>query len=132
MFLKALKIFLLSIFLFSLFGTPVFADIENADETLKDEKLIIHLFDDRLCPVCRDTKNFIESILDDYPEVELKIYPISDTQKLSEIAKEHGVEDYGIMAPTIFIGDNFFQFRDFTSRNERMIINAIEGKIIEK
>lgn len=126
MLLKRLKIFFLAVAFFSSLGGLVFAETEAVDE-----KLIIHLFDDRLCSVCRDTKNFIESILDDYPEVELKIYPISDTQKLSEITQEHGVEQYNIMAPTIFIGDNFFQFRDFTSRNERMIIGAIEGELIE-
>lgn len=126
MFFKALKIFLLSILLFSFYGGLVFAETETADE-----KLIIYLFDDRLCPVCRDAKDFIESILGDYPKAELRIYPISDTKKLTEIAQEYGVEDYGIMAPTIFIDDNFFQFRDFTSRNEKMIINAIEGEIVE-
>jgi glutaredoxin len=124
---KMPKLILLGIVIFSFFSMPIFMDAKNTEE-----KLTIYLFDDRLCPVCRDTKNFIEDILGDYPEVELKIYPISDTQKLSEIAKEHGIKDYGIMAPSIFIGDNFFQFRDFTSRNERMIINAIEGEIVEE
>lgn len=126
MFKKLLKIFLLSIVAFLFLNTLALAETETSDE-----KLTIYLFDDRLCSVCKDTKNFIESILDDYPQVELKIYPISDTQKLNEIASEYKVEDYRIMAPTLFIGDNFFQFRDFTSRNEKMIIDAIEGREVE-
>lgn len=115
-----------------------FAEEIAVDENLVEagdlavaEKVVIHFFDDRLCPVCRDTKEFIQSVVGDYPQVELNIHPISDMDKLHEIAEEFGVEDYGIMAPTIFIGDNFFQFRDFTSRHEEMIISAIEGELVE-
>jgi hypothetical protein len=104
----------------------------SQDVSGEQETVIVHFFDDRLCSVCKDTKNFFKSILDDYPKVELRIYPVSDTQKFSEVAREHGVEDYRLMAPTIFIEDNFFQFRDFTSRQEEMIIKAIKGEIIEE
>lgn len=123
-------LFLVGFFLFFTFSGYVFAndiEIEN-----KEEKITIYLFDDRLCPVCRDTKNFIEGLKEEYPQIELNIYPISDTRKLLEIANMYGVENYGIMAPTIFIGDNFFQFRDFNERNERMIISAIKGEEIEE
>jgi len=102
-----------------------------AVEEAAEETIVIHFFDDRLCPVCRDAKNFIESILEDYPQVELKIYPISEVEKLHQVAKDHGIEDYRTMAPTIFIGDNFFQFRDFTSRQKEVIIKALEGEIVE-
>ncbi len=129
MILKLTKIFLLSAVLFFSLAGPLLAE-ENSFE--EKEKIVIHFFDDRLCPVCRDTKNFIGSILGDYPEVELRTYPISDTKKLSQIAEEQGVEDYGIMAPSIFINDNFFQFNHFTSREEQMIISAIEGEIVER
>lgn len=112
--------------------------MQAEDFVQEEEKVVIHFFDDRLCPVCRDTKNFIQSIEKDYPQIDLRIYPISDTEKLSQTAKEHGIENYSIMAPTIFIGDppageagNFFQFRDFTSRHEEMIIKAIEGETVE-
>jgi len=126
MFLKISKIFLLGVVCFSFFSGIAFAETEAVDE-----KVIIHFFDDRLCPVCRDAKEFIQSIEQDYPQVDLRIYPISETGKLHETAKEHGVVDYRIMAPTIFIGDNFFQFRDFTSRHEEIIIKAIEGELVE-
>ncbi len=124
---KIFKILFLGVILFSVFSGTAFAERE-----VVEERLTIHFFDDRLCPICRDAKEFLESIKEDYPQVELKIYPISDTEKLEEIAKEHGVEDYRIMAPTIFINDNFFQFRDFTSRQEDTLIKAIEGEIVEE
>jgi len=101
-------------------------------EEISDGGMVIHFFDDRLCPVCQDTKNFINSILENYPEVEFKIYSISDIPKLSQVAEDHGIVDYNIMAPTIFIGDNFFQFRDFTERNKAMIVNALSGKTVEE
>jgi len=121
--------FIVSFLVIGLFLSSSFAQAENFDS---EETVVIHFFDDRLCPVCRDAKNFIQSIEQDYPQVDLRIYPISDTGKLHEIAREYGVEDYGIMAPSIFIGENFFQFINFTSRHEEMIIRAIEGEIVEE
>ena len=106
----------------------VFAD---EGELEQEDKLKVHFFEDRLCPVCRDQKDFMLEIQDEYPEMELHIYSISDTEKLHEIADKYEIEEYGIMAPTTFIGENFFQFRDFTSRHEQMIIDALEGEIVE-
>jgi len=126
MFLRASKILLLGAVFFSFFSGIAFAETEAVEE-----KMIIHFFDDRLCPTCRSAKSFIESIIDEYPEVEVIIYPIKDTQKFHEVAQDHGVKKYRIMAPTIFIGENFFQFRDFTSREEEMIVRAFRGEIVE-
>ena len=105
-----------------------FNDLEERPE---EAKVVIYFFDDRLCPVCKATKDFLLKAQNDYPEIELIIYPITDKSKLEEIAQIHGKQDYSIMAPTIFIGNNFFQFRDFTSRHEKMLIRAIEGEIVE-
>jgi len=126
MIIKISKILLLGAVFFSFFSGIAFAETEAVEE-----KMIIHFFHDRLCPVCRNAKNFIEGLLDDYPQVDLRVYPISDTAKLHETAQEYRVEDYRIMAPTIFIGENFFQFRDFTSREKEMLVKAIEGEIVE-
>ncbi len=97
-----------------------------------EEKVVIDFFDDRLCSVCKETKEFIYSIEEDYPQIQLNLYPISDTAKLAEVASSYGVSDYQVMSPTIFIGDNFFQFTDFTTRHEEMLISAIEGNIVEE
>ncbi len=124
---------LFSIIFFLAIGFSMFLPFARAEEpALEEEKVVVHFFDDRLCPVCRDAKEFMQSIEKDYPQVELNIYPISDTTKLREIAKEYGVEDYGIMAPSIFIGGNFFQFMNFTSSHQEMLIRAIEGEIVEE
>ncbi len=103
-----------------------------AADTTVEEKITVHFFEDRMCPVCRDQKNFMEEIKADYPQMELKIYSISDTDKLDELAEQYGVEDYAIMAPTTFIGDNFFQFRDFTERHKDWIRQALEGEMVEE
>lgn len=104
----------------------------NAEESEDSEKIVIHYFDDRLCSVCKNTKDFLTEKVKEYDDVELIIYAISDTEKLSEIAELHGVDDYRIMAPTIFIGDNFFQLRDFTTREEEDLVKAIEGEVVDR
>jgi glutaredoxin len=135
-------IFFITFFIIGLFLSAPLAQADSftqAGESIsEEEKVIIYFFDDRLCPVCKATKDFIQKIQSDYPEIDLKIYSITERQKLNEIVQMYEIKDYNIMAPTIFIGDppigetsNFFQFRDFTSRHEEMIIQAIEGKFVE-
>ena len=131
MFSPRIKISLLIIVLLVSFSGSVLAET-NIINNNEEGKIIIHFFDDRLCPVCKDAKEFIQDLEGEHPQIELNIYPISDTRKLREIAQEYQIEDYHIMAPTIFINDNFFQFRDFTSREKRMIVNALEGEEIEE
>lgn len=124
------KFFLYSSILFvalSFLFSPSLISAEDCEE----EEIVVHFFEDRLCPVCKDQKDFMLEIQDEYPQMDLRIYSISETEKLHEIAEEYGVEDYGIMAPTTFMGDNFFQFRDFTSTHEEMIRDALEGEIVE-
>ena len=120
-------------------GLSFFAPFAGAEDSVsEEEKVTIYFFEDRLCPVCKSTQEFLLDIQKDYPQVELTIYPISDTAKLREIAKRYGVEEYTVMAPTLFIGDpsegkaaNFLQFGDFTSRQEDMIVRAIEGEAVK-
>ena len=95
------------------------------------EELTIYFFDDRLCPVCSDAKKFIENEVNKRPELNLEVYPISNTKKLKEIADRFEIEDYYLMAPTIFIGESFLQFTNFSSRQEEIVISAIEGKKVE-
>jgi thiol-disulfide isomerase/thioredoxin len=127
MFKKICLLFLVFLLTFPFLFSSNIIKAEDVD----DEKVVVHFFEDRLCPVCKKQKEFMLEIQDEYPEMDLKIYSISDTEKLREIADEYGVEDYGIMAPTTFIEDNFFQFRDFTSTHEQMIRDALEGEIVE-
>ncbi len=124
------KIFILFIISFLLLS-PFF---QARGEVLEErEELTIHFFDHRLCSVCRDAKNFVEELVERKENLNLKLYPIQDNiEKLHRMAEEKGIEDYGLMSPTIFIGDNLFQFRDFTSRHEDMIERAIKGEIVEE
>ncbi len=125
---KLFKLFSFVVVFFMLFSPFVFAE-ENAE---LEEKITVYFFEDRLCSVCRDQKEFMESIKDDYPQMELKIYSISDFEKLEEVAAMHGVEDPDIMAPTTFIGDNYFQFSYFTEDHKDRIIRALEGEIVDE
>ncbi len=132
---KIFSLFFLILLLLSTFLSVSSLDNKVRAEALpkdfKEEAVTIYFFDDRLCPVCRDAKNFIEKTSLEYKNLDLIIHPITDTKKLKEVATSHGVLDYRVMSPTIFIGENFFQFRDFTSRQEQMIIDAIDGKKVD-
>jgi len=130
MYKKLFTIFFLFLFSFFLFVPSVFA--ENNQEIKEESKITVYFFEDRLCPVCRDQKNFMESLKENYPQMTLIIYPISDVSKFEEIAKMHGVNNPLIMSPTTFIGDNFFQFSSFGDREKQKIIDALEGEIVER
>jgi len=111
------------IFLFiGLFSTitPIFA-----------ENVTIHFFEDRLCSTCALQKDFMNSIKDNYPNLEIKTYPISETDKLHQLATENHVNNYKIMSPTSFVNGIFFQFNDFGEREKASIIDAIEGNYVE-
>jgi len=110
----------LSIGLFSTI-TPIFA-----------ENVTIHFFEDRLCSTCALQKDFMNSIKDDYPDLEIKTYPISETDELHRLATENNIKDYKIMSPTSFINGVFFQFNDFGEREKASIIDAIEGNYVER
>ena len=122
------SISILVFILFFSFNSFILAEEDFENFSPNEEKVVIYLFDDRLCPVCKGAKTFLEEIRNDYPQIELYIYSISDTKKLSEIVEKYNVENYRIMAPTIFINEDLFQFNSFTSREKEIIINAIEGK----
>jgi hypothetical protein len=123
---KILKTFLVIFILFSSFSPFVLA------EEVEEEKVTVYFFEDRLCSVCKAQKDFMLKIQDDYPQMELIIYQISDFDKLEEIAEMHGVKDPAIMAPTTFIGDNYFQFSHFGEAHKKQIIEALEGEIVDK
>ena len=98
-----------------------------------DAELTIHFFKQAGCPDCVAQKEFFDDTLDDYEDVKLKEYEITEggvVEKLHEVADDRDVEDYRIMVPTTFIGDSFFQ--GFSERDEELIIKAIEGEDVEQ
>ncbi len=121
-----MKLFICST-LISLIGAFLFLPLlVTADEIIE-----IHFFDDRLCPVCREAKSFVETLAEENSQIELFIYPISDTGELSRLALEFGLSDYSVMAPTIFVGQSFFQFNEFGSRERGFIERALSGEKVE-
>ncbi len=128
MYKKVMKLLFFTFLLLISFVPFVFGE-----EIIENEGVIdVYFFEDRLCSVCKEQKNFMEEIKVDYPQMNLIIYPITDFDKLEEIAAMYGVEDPKIMAPTTFIGENYFQFSHFTEDHKQRIIKALEGEIVDK
>jgi hypothetical protein len=112
--------------------TPYITDAE-VPVVVEDagEKVVIYFFDDPLCSTCAATKQFIRNELKaEYPNIELIILPITDTARLAEVAERYGVTDYRVMAPTVFVGeDYFFQFNSFSERQEELLRQAVTGEL---
>jgi hypothetical protein len=125
------KVLLLSLLVFLI---PFLTQGQEVE--LEQERIVIDFFDDRLCSVCRETKSFIEEKALENPLIELNVYPITDTEELYKKVEHYGIKNYKIMSPTIFITSgesfNFFQFRDFTSRQEESLTKAIQGETVEE
>ncbi len=128
------KIFLVSLGLILLFPFFVLAEADlSEDEKITEEEIALYYFGVRRCPVCHETEKFLELIEDDYPHLEIIKHSITDVSILEEIALKHGIEDPRPMAPTIFIGDNYFQFNYFREDREgQKLIDAIEGRVVEE
>ena len=63
------KFFLFSSILFfalSFLFSPSLASAENVEE----EEIVVHFFEDRLCPVCKDQKEFMLEIQEEYPQMD--------------------------------------------------------------
>ncbi len=128
MYKKVMKLLFFTFLLLISFAPFVFGE-----EIIENEGVIdVYFFDDRLCSVCKEQRSFMEEIKVDYPQMNLIIYPITDFDKLEEIAAMHGVDDPRIMAPTTFIGENYFQFAYFTEKEKHQIIGALEGETVDE
>ncbi len=92
----------------------------------------VYLFEDSRCPDCARQKEFIEEVLlEKYPDLSVVTYQINKSenqQLLREMMKERGVENYTMMVPTTFIGDNHFQ--GFYSEDRSLMKKAIEGEYV--
>ncbi len=116
---------LVTIFSFSFFG---FSEAETTDiQTM-------HFFEDSRCPDCARQKEYIEDVLlEEYPDLEVKAYEIgrSENQELlKEMMEQRNVEDYRLMVPTTFIGDNYFQ--GFYEEDKDLLKRALEGENVMK
>lgn len=107
------------------------AEIIN-EETTIDEPIVVHFFEDRLCSVCAAQKDFMLSLQDQYPQMELHIHSISDLDTFHQLAAEYGLEDYRIMAPTTFVRGSFLQFHDFGEKQQKTLIRALNGEQVQE
>lgn len=90
----------------------------------------VHFFEDSRCPDCARQKEYMEDVLlEEYPNLEIKTYEIGKRENqdlLKEMMEERDVEDYRMMVPTTFIGENYFQ--SFYEEDKELIKKAIEGE----
>jgi hypothetical protein len=128
--MKKFKLFFIAFALLLSFSSLAFAEEEV--ESKEEDSIKVYFFEDRLCLVCKAQKDFMLEIQDDFPEMEIITYPITDFDKLEEVAEMHGVEDPAVMAPTTFIGDNYFQFSSFGESHKQQIIDALKGELVER
>jgi hypothetical protein len=130
--IKILKYLSFFVFVFLFLTSTTYADegvnISENDSTVTGEELVtVYFFDDKFCPVCQETKSFVFSVIDDYPNIEVELNSITDKKRLEEVANLEGVDDYRVMAPMIFVRGELIQFNDFGPRQKEVLIKALEG-----
>ncbi len=109
-------------------------EVVEGSSSAAEETVTVRFFDDRFCPVCQDAKSFLQSLSEEKEELELEIYPISETELIHQTARELGVDrgEYDPrMAPVIFIGDQVLQFTAFGESQRENIVRAVEGKMVD-
>lgn len=130
------KVLLGAIISFFVFIPIVQADNFDAgtvnEEIATDEPIVVHFFEDRLCSVCAQQKDFMLSLQEHYPQMELHIHSISDLDAFHQLATEYALEDYRIMVPTTFVRGSFLQFHDFGEQQQETLIKALNGEQIQE
>lgn len=100
-------------------------DIHGA---LEESEIVVHYFDDPLCSVCAQQKEYMEELTKERSNLRVYTYSISDTDTFHRLANEHGVSDYRIMAPSSFIHGELLQFSNFGEHEKQTLVRAIEGE----
>ncbi|HIS86743.1 MAG TPA: hypothetical protein IAB49_01225 [Candidatus Caccenecus avistercoris] len=134
-----LVVLILAIFLFYIFSTNYAknkivnennnnsaSDIENDVNTNK--KVTLYLFRGLGCPHCEDAIEFLESIIDDYPYLEvqtLEVWRNKNNKKLMDIVSKKLDIEVSSSVPLIIIGDEYAR-RGFADGMENTIKNQIE------
>lgn len=134
-----LVVLVLAIFLFYIFSTNYVknkivnennnnsaSDIENDVNTNK--KVTLYLFRGLGCPHCEDAIEFLESIIDDYPYLEvqtLEVWHNKNNKELMDAVSENLDIEVSSSVPLIIIGDEYAR-RGFADGMENTIKNQIE------
>lgn len=127
------KTFMIILFLL-IAPSVLFAQAAEQEHAFQGEGVVIHLFEQRGCPDCGRAKQFLEDVIkQEYPLVQIQEYSIlqSENQDLfRDMMKQQGIEEYRIMVPVLFIGNNTFQ--DFLDADKTLIKRAIEGENVQQ
>ena len=107
---------------------------EFASANQESETATIHFFEQRGCPDCARQKEFLDlHIKEKYPEIEIIYYSIMSSEnqeKFHEMMKERGAQDYHLVVPTTFIGENYFQ--NFYDKDKELMFRAIEEENVQR
>ena len=132
-----LVVLILAIFLFYFFTTNAeenkvvnennsASDVESDVNTNK--KVTLYLFRGSGCPHCEDAIEFLESIIDDYPYLEvqtLEVWHNKNNKELMDAVAENLDIEVSSSVPLIVIGDEYAR-RGFADGMESTIKNQIE------
>lgn len=96
----------------------------------------VHFFYSETCPHCRAEKRFLKDLKKEYPDLEIRMYPVSrsETQeKLKIFYRRYEVDPRKKgLVPTTFVGDHCFVGFDSASDTGERIKKAVEGTLKEK
>lgn len=132
-----LVVLILAIFLFYFFTTNAeenkvvnennsASDVESDVNTNK--KVTLYLFRGSGCPHCEDAIEFLESIIDDYPYLEvqtLEVWRNKNNKKLMDIVSKKLDIEVSSSVPLIIIGDEYAR-RGFADGMENSLKKEIE------
>lgn len=118
--MSKLRMFFISVLFLVLF-IPLGIDAE-------ENEIRLYLFHQSSCPHCNAEIDFLESIKDDYPTLEIVEYEISGNEMnykfYSKVMKETGINDTRV--PFTMIGTDYYIGFDESSGTDDEIIGSIE------
>lgn len=99
------------------------------NEASEEKRVTVYLFRGEGCPHCEHAIEFFQSIIDDYPYLDIISYEVWDNKNNEElmnaVSEELGIE-VSISVPLIVIGNNYAR-RGFSDNTGNLIIQEIEN-----
>lgn len=112
---------------FFFFALLYSGNIALAQET---EKITVHFFESETCAHCMAEDEFLKTLEEKYPALEVIQYPIYEQKSqeiLIELARQHGAERFLGAIPITFIGDEYFVGFNNEETTGRLIESAIKN-----
>ncbi len=86
------------IFLLVLFISPFFTNVKAANP------ITIHFFDNQFCQNCQEMSNFLDTLMEEYDNLEVVYYEISDDDNMDLLKEVADVFEVKVETPTVVIG----------------------------